>query len=111
MKRLIVQEGSYTGLIHLKPDEIYHGTVLWDDSKDGPIPSSATGKEKYLKLQNGSLVEDSVAKSGYDVAELAKTNAASAKKAKKDSLAAYDGSDVGAGAALLDLLKALGLHS
>ena len=112
MKKYIVSEhNGLTGLLELRDDQSYHGDIIWDESKDGPIPKEFKGKERYLKRQGKDLVEDTAVKIISDKKDIEKTNAVLDNNAKKIKLANYDGNDAGAGAVLLDLLKILGLHS
>ena len=109
MKNLIVKEGNRTGLLILGDHKTYHGKIIWDDSKDGPIPDEFKGKERYLKLLNGKLVEDPAAKVVSDNENQAAASMKSARDATLLNFKNFNGSDAGSGDILLKLLEHLDL--
>ena len=110
MKKIIVKEGDRSGLITLKDHETYHGETIWDDSIDGPIPAKYLGKERYLKRQNNTLVEDAAAKIISDKESADNLSISAVKSNLLAEIKIYDGNDVGSGAILLKVMEYLSLR-
>jgi len=108
MKRYIVDEGSHTGLLELPDSSKYSGTILWDESVDGPIPASLLPDVRWLKRVAGKLEIDTVLKAVVEAADAAKTNKENAKSALLTNIQAYDGSE-NPNQTLKDLIEFLGL--
>ena len=117
MKNLIVKEGNRTGLLKLPDNKTYHGEIIWDDSKDGPIPEEFKGKERYLKstltLVDEKpvrvLSEDSAAKVISDNENQDEASRKASRDAKLLEFKDFDGSNAMSGAVLEKLLVHLGL--
>ena len=109
MKNLIVKEGDRTGLLTLKDTAKYSGEIIWDDSKEGPIPANVKGKERFLKLSQGKLVVDTAAKAIFDADLQDKSDKKAVKDSRLTDFKNFNGSDAGSGAMLLKLLEHLNL--
>ena len=106
MKRYIVREqNGFTGLLELRDDQSYHGAIIWDESKDGPIPENIKGKERFLKLSQGKLVVDTPAKEIFDADLQDKSDKKAVKDSRLTNFKNFNGNDAGAGAMLLKLLE------
>jgi len=113
-KRLIVEENGRSGLIEIEPHETFHGNIIWDESKDGPITEGMLDKTRWLKRDdsgaNSALVEDSALKTQVLSEDQSKEQKITDKNNLMQSLKDFDGKDAGSGAILLKLLKHLNLN-
>jgi hypothetical protein len=79
-KGQVIYEGDF---IEVNP----RAAILWDTSKDGPLPEGIEAKVGYLKREGNALVEDAEKKAAHE-AKLA--DKAAKDKEKDDRKAALD---------------------